>query len=92
MDLRVPVIGKEVRIPLGFVEATTIDSPNPAIHAIYAELVWRKPDYAAKPSMSSMYCLVFKTSGSFPEYPRRGYATGEVRIGYFRKWRYKDGE
>lgn len=91
VDSRIPIIGKEVRVPLGFIEATTIDGPNPAIHAINAELVWRKSDYAAKSLMSSMYCLIFKTSVSFPEYPRRGYTTGEVRIGYFRKWRYKDG-
>lgn len=91
VDLGVPIVGKEVRVPLGFVEATAINSPNAAIHAIHAELVWRKPDYAAKSLMSSMYCSSFKTSVSFPEYPRRGYATGEVRIGYLRKWRYKDG-
>lgn len=91
VDLHVLIVGKEVRVPLGFVEATTIDSPNPAVHAIDAELVWRKPDYAAKSLMSSMYCSSFETSVSFPEYPRRGYATGEVRIGYLRKWRYKDG-
>lgn len=87
MDLRVPIVGKEVRVPLRLVEATTIDGPNSAFHAIHAEFIWCKSDYAAKSLVGSMYCSNFKASISLPEYPRRGYATGKVPIRYLRKWR-----
>lgn len=89
VDVRVPIVGEQVFVPLRLVEATTIDGPNPAVHAVHAELVWRQSDDAAKSLMGSMYCSNLKASVPLPEYPGRGYATGEVRIWYLRKWRKK---
>jgi hypothetical protein len=74
-------------VPIPFLKASTVDSPDPAIYLIDTYLIRSQSNNRSMLKMRSMHLPVLMALISSPENPSRREGTGPTSIGNSCQWR-----
>lgn len=63
------VVGEEIRVPLRLFESSTVNSPDPVVHTVHADLIRSQPNNGPMFPMSGIYALILFPAESHPQDP-----------------------